>query len=62
MSGIDERTKTIRTLAVRNAVASSRLEGGRPSAYTLYSLQLYTEGKVTIDSLVADVKRRYGRA
>lgn len=62
MSKIDERSKAIRSASVRNALASSRLEGGRPSKSTIEGLKRYVDGQVTIDDLVADVVRRHARA
>lgn len=63
MSNVPADTKKqLRAMAVNNAVASSLLEGVKPSARTLENLNRYAEGKVSIDALIADAKRRYARA
>lgn len=54
--------KQIRSLAVKNAVASSLLEGVKPTARTVANLNRYAEGEVSMEALIADAKRRYARA
>ena len=54
--------KKLRSLAVNNAVASSLLENVKPSARTMADLKRYADGKVSIDTLIADARSRYARA
>lgn len=56
------RKKKLRVMAVKNAVASSLLEGVKPTPQTVANLNRYAEGKVSIETLIADAKRRYARA
>jgi hypothetical protein len=57
-----ESLKKFRSMAAQNAVASSLLEGVKPSATAMANLNRYVEGKVTLEALIADAKRRYARA
>lgn len=41
-----------RRLSVQNALTSSRLSGGHPTATTVANLEAYIEGRVSIDELV----------
>lgn len=54
--------KQFRASAASNAVASSLLEGVRPSATAMANLRRYVEGQVTTQALIADAKRRHARA
>lgn len=54
--------KKLRAMAVKNAVASSLLEGVRPTQATVANLNRYAEGKVSMETLIAEAKRRYARA
>lgn len=56
-----EKAKAMRALAVKNAVASSLLEGIKPTASAMNNLKRYAAGQVSVDKLIADAKRRYAR-
>lgn len=47
--------------SVKNALASSRLSGGKPSAEAIRNLDAYAQGQVTIDALVEAVVKRHQR-
>lgn len=48
-----------RAMAVRNAIASSRLEGARLSPHVLAKLDKYVDGQVTLESLISEAKHRH---
>lgn len=62
MSSESESAKhKLRELAVKNAVASSLLEGVVPTAETVENLQRYAKGEASIEELIAEAKRRHNR-
>lgn len=48
-----------RAMAVKNAIASSLLEGAKPRPHVLEKLNQFVDGQVSIESLIATAKRRY---
>lgn len=53
--------KQLRSIAVQNAIGSSLLEGAIPSPFALANLDLYIEGKMTLEALIAEAKHRHSQ-
>lgn len=62
MSKTSIAQKKIRSLAVRNAVSSSLLEGVRLPDSMLRDFKRYEEGAIKADDIVRETKRRYAIA
>jgi len=45
--------------AVRDAIASARIEGQEPSPETLMLLERFVDGEITIEQAIAETKKRY---
>lgn len=56
-----EQAKARKALAVKNAVASSLLEGIKPTTHAMNNLKKYASGQASVDTLIAEAKRRYAR-
>lgn len=56
----DEAKRQRRLQSIKNALASSSLEGGQPSPELIADLMKYANGDAKIDDLIEQVKARYG--
>lgn len=54
------RAKELRRLGVAHALASSRLEGLRPTPSSIRDLDRFVEGKVSREQLLAEALQRHG--
>lgn len=56
----DEAKRQRRLQSIKNALASSSLEGGQPSPELIADLKKYADDDAKIDDLIEQVKARYG--